>query len=91
MSRRDGPRTRPSPVYALLLRLYPASFRDRFSEAMAETFQEERAAARRRGRVALVGLWLRTVVRTPLLAFEERFRHRPAPRRGNCQHSCRMS
>ena len=76
MSDRDGRGPRPSRMYSLLLRLYPTAFRDRFGDAMAETFEEERVEARRRGRLVVAGLWLRTLVRTPALALEERLSSR---------------
>jgi len=61
-------------LYRLLLRLYPRQVRDRLGEAMAETFEEEWAEMRARGMAPSVLFALRTVVRTPLLALEERWR-----------------
>lgn len=61
-------------LYELLLRLYPRAFRRRFGAAMAETFAAELGAARSRGMLAVLGLWVRVLARTPLLAFEERVR-----------------
>ncbi|HTU98973.1 MAG TPA: ADOP family duplicated permease [Luteitalea sp.] len=50
-------------LYALLLRTaYPLHFRSRFGAAMAEDFDDEYEAAQARGRVAVVVLWLATVV-----------------------------
>lgn len=63
-----------SRLFRLLLRLYPGDFRHRLGAAMAETFDEELAEARRRGRGAVLALGLRTLVRTPFLALEERAR-----------------
>lgn len=84
MSRRDDRRSR---LYGLLLRLYPRPFRERFGRAMAETFAEERAHARRRGLRFVYSLWMRTLVRTPLLALEERVRERRDGRRGRARSS----
>lgn len=67
-------RRRPPALYRLLLRLYPRDFRARLGTSMAETFADELRAARMRGAGAVVGLWLRALLRTPLLAAEERVR-----------------
>jgi putative ABC transport system permease protein len=49
-------------LYRLLVRLcFPAAFRRRFGEEMAETFADRRRWARRHGAMAVVGLWWRTV------------------------------
>jgi predicted permease len=46
----------------LLLRLYPAAFRERFGAEMRDAYRAQKGARRRRGRTALVALGLRTVV-----------------------------
>jgi predicted permease len=63
-------------LYRLVMRLYPHSFRERLGESMGETFAEELGAARARGVLAIAGLWLRTLMRAPFLALEERARAR---------------
>lgn len=52
----------PPRGFAVLLRLYPRSFRERFGRAMSETFAEELADKRRRGRIAVVWLWARAAL-----------------------------
>jgi putative ABC transport system permease protein len=47
-------------MFRLLLRLFPASFRDRFGHDMEELFADRRRAARRTGRLAVAALWVRT-------------------------------
>lgn len=64
----------PPRAFAFLLGLYPRAFRARFGEAMSETFAEELAAARHRGRFVVASLWARAAFRTPLLALEEHMR-----------------
>lgn len=47
----------------LLLRLYPADFRDEMGEALVETYRDRcRAAAARGGRLAVAWIWLRALV-----------------------------
>jgi predicted permease len=46
--------------YGLLLRCYPAEFRDRFETGMHETLRREYADARARGSLALFRFWLLT-------------------------------
>lgn len=52
---------RGSPLYRLLLRVFPASFRRRFGAELEATFIQRRDdAARERGWVGVVSVWLRT-------------------------------
>ncbi|HSA57524.1 MAG TPA: ADOP family duplicated permease [Gemmatimonadaceae bacterium] len=49
--------------FRLLVRLYPPDFRDEMGDALIETYRDRcRAALRRGGVPALVGLWLRALV-----------------------------
>jgi hypothetical protein len=48
--------------YRLLLRFFPAEFRRRFGNDMSATFADRMRDARRRGRLATMGTWLRAVV-----------------------------
>jgi putative ABC transport system permease protein len=48
--------------FRLLVRLYPIDFRDEMGEDLVSTYVERARAARRRGRSALVGVWLRALV-----------------------------
>jgi predicted permease len=50
------------PIYRLLLVLYPAAFRRRFSVELLEAFDEERAAARRHGLAGRIGVWRHLVI-----------------------------
>jgi putative ABC transport system permease protein len=47
-------------VYRFLLRLFPPSFRARFGGDLTDVFADRLAAARRKGRIAILLLWLRT-------------------------------
>jgi len=49
-------------VYQLLLRAFPAAFRDRFGRDMAEVFADRLRAARAAGLGAVVALWTRTTI-----------------------------
>ncbi len=60
-------------LYAVLLRLYPRSFRNRFEEGMAQTFRDLRRERERAGRPTIVFL-LRTFAETFLGAMRERVR-----------------
>lgn len=59
-------------LFRLLLRFYPRELRNRFGDAMVETFQEEWASVRGRGVGATALFALRSILRTPLLGLEER-------------------
>src|SRR3954469_51721 len=48
-------------IYSLLLRAYPASFRNEYGEEMRAVFARRRAAAGARGTIAL---WLETIPET---------------------------
>jgi putative ABC transport system permease protein len=48
-------------LYRLLLRLFPASFRARFDDDMADVFRDRLARARAAGPHAVVALWLSTL------------------------------
>lgn len=52
---------RSEAIYRRLLKLYPASFRDRFGDDATELFVDRLTEARERGRVSIVLLWMRTV------------------------------
>jgi len=55
-------KTRPISyrIYDLLLRAYPAKFRDEYGPPMAQVFRDCHRAEKRRGKLA--GLWLRTLL-----------------------------
>ncbi len=61
-------------AYRLLLRVYPQSFRRRFSTEMCAHFSEELRAAQTRGRAAEFTLWARTIRDAGWLAAGERLR-----------------
>ena len=50
-------------LYAVLLRLYPASFRARFGHDMRRTFAADRARAHGAGRRSAGAFWIRTATR----------------------------
>jgi len=52
----------PERIYSVLVRLYPAPFRDAFGNSMIQVFRSQCDAARARGGPALTMLWLRTLV-----------------------------
>jgi len=70
-------------LYHLLLRLYPAAFRERLGEEMAGVFAEAVAAARRRGNLAVARLVVRELFSFPgclLLAYGQSWRQlEPVP------------
>jgi len=53
--------SRDERLFRLLLRLYPAAFRERYSRAMLD-FHRDRVAAARRARESIALLWIRIVV-----------------------------
>jgi len=59
-------------VFDLLLRLFPAAFREAFGDEMRRVFADQRVAARERGRRAHAALWLRTVAGMTSAAWRER-------------------
>jgi putative ABC transport system permease protein len=61
-------------TYRLLLRLFPAAFRDRFGGDMADVFADRLHAARRRGNPAVIALWWRTTIDVIAHAAAERRR-----------------
>jgi hypothetical protein len=60
-------------VYRLLLRLYPADFREQYGRAMAD-FHRDRVATARRAGDSMVALWLRTCADIAASALAERAR-----------------
>jgi putative ABC transport system permease protein len=60
-------------VYRLLLRLYPADFREQYGRAMAD-FHRDRVATARRTGDSMIALWLRTCVDVVGSAVAERVR-----------------
>ena len=60
-------------VYRLLLRLYPAEFREQYGRAMAD-FHRDRVATARRAGDSMVALWLRTCADIAASALAERAR-----------------
>ena len=48
--------------FRLLLRLYPAEFRDEMGDALVDTYVARARAARERGGLALAGVWSRALV-----------------------------
>ncbi|HUR20709.1 MAG TPA: ABC transporter permease [Vicinamibacterales bacterium] len=73
--RRDDRRS--ASVYRLLLGAFPQAFRRRFASEMTEVFLDRHRAARRRGRLAAGGHWIRTATDLATHAMQER-RTRPA-------------
>ena len=59
-------------LYRLLLRAFPASFRDRFGRDMADVFVDRLRTARAVGLVAVGSLWARTAVDVVKHGFAER-------------------
>lgn len=78
--------TRAERAFARLLALFPPAFRDRFGDDMRELFRDQLRDARRRGRMAVARLWLRTIPAVTVAALLERRDARrettPAPRNG---------
>jgi putative ABC transport system permease protein len=67
----------------LLLRLYPADFRDEMGEALVETYRDRcRAAARTGGALALAGVWARALLDSVVNGLGERLRPAVGWRRG---------
>jgi hypothetical protein len=61
MQRQTRPLLLAGRIYGLLLRAYPAAFRQEYSYHMAQLFRDEmRATVQERGTAGLVGLWLIT-------------------------------
>ena len=70
-------------VYRLLLLAFPASFRDRFGKDMTDVFADRLREARRKGRLAVAVLWLRSVADIAAHATaERRVAHATATRSG---------
>ena len=70
-------------VYRLLLRAFPASFRDRFGKDMTDVFADRLREARHTGRFAVAVLWLRSVADIAAHATaERRVAHATATRSG---------
>ncbi|HTE46758.1 MAG TPA: ABC transporter permease [Gemmatimonadaceae bacterium] len=67
-------------AYGVMLQLLPESLRDRYGDEMAEAFGEELAVARRVGRVAALGVWLRAFGDVARCAPYEHWRQRKQPR-----------
>jgi len=77
----------PSPserIYSLLLRLYPAGFRERFGDSMRFAFAADARAARQRGVLAFGWFWLRSLVHVVLFGLAERLT--PAGNGGSWRH-----
>ena len=79
MSGTDIRRTIADRVYALLLRAYPSSFRDRFGAGMRYAFACDREAARSRGLRDHARFWLLTIVDTIRSGLAERSESQPHP------------
>jgi len=54
-------RWRSSRLYRWILRAFPSEFRGDFGDEMSQIFEEERAEASARGRMAVARLWGRTL------------------------------
>ena len=59
--------------YRLLIRLYPAAFRDRFGQDLEDLFRDTHRAAAARGAAARVVFWVRIVRDALITAVAERF------------------
>lgn len=90
----------PDDLYAILLGLYPGSFRARFGDDMRATFAQDRAQAHAAGRRSTAAFWVRTIVEAAMCGTSERFqlatRHDRASARGTGRvmragffHDCR--
>jgi putative ABC transport system permease protein len=86
--------------YAVLLRLYPASFRARFGDDMRRSFADDCARANAVGRRSAAAFWMRTMVEAFVYGIAERLRpaagqdHGAAPAKGRGMtsgffHDCR--
>ncbi len=73
MTTTDVPRTLSDRLYALLLRTYPAPFRDRFGAGMRYAFSRDHDAARAAGVAALLRFWLSSMADTLASGLAERF------------------
>jgi putative ABC transport system permease protein len=69
-----GGASRSERVYGLVLRLFPAAFRDRFRADLTETFRDAHRAASARGRLALAAFWIRVLSDALFSAAAERRR-----------------
>jgi putative ABC transport system permease protein len=70
------------PIYRLCLLLFPRPFRERFGQDMAEVFADRRRQARRRGRMAVAALWVRTLADVLAHGWAERRAERRRSRDG---------
>ena len=68
-------------LFNLLLRIFPAAFRDSFGEEMRRVFVEQRRVAARRGRPASVAFWMRTITGMSTAAWREWRDGRPVRQR----------
>ena len=68
----DIRRTLADRAYALLLRSYPADFRDRFGAGMRYAFSEDLRNARHAGLMAVLRVWLTTIADTVRSGLAER-------------------
>jgi putative ABC transport system permease protein len=77
----------------MLLRLYPADFRDEMGDAMVATYRERcRIALETRGRLAIMGVWLRALRDSLINGIGERLRPAAAWRRsGNWGHDMEIA
>jgi predicted permease len=66
------PRTTAERAYRLLLRLFPAEFRDRFGHDLFDLFRDKHRAASARGRLPLAMFWIRIVPDAVISAAAER-------------------
>jgi putative ABC transport system permease protein len=69
--------------FRLLLRLYPADFRDDMGEALVETYRDRAREALRRGRAGLAAVWLRAFADSLRNGLGERARPAASWRRGS--------
>jgi putative ABC transport system permease protein len=67
-------------MFGVLLRLYPARFRQRFEAGMRHAFESEQQAARARGVIALSVFWSKAVVGAVRFGLAERRRDEGGPR-----------
>lgn len=73
----DGTEQRLRATYRVLLRSYPAHFRDAYALDMEETFVDQFRHARREGTVALLVLLLTSIVDTVVNGWRERLAPQP--------------
>lgn len=66
-------------LYARILRLYPAAWRDEFGAEMTTVFADALHAAQRRGAISVVRLWWREIVSIPANALPKNDGGRPNP------------